>query len=161
MLPIFNYYIGVGETAILYLKKAISNQKNSSSSLVASHRRISINTTLYDYYDPTNIIVDYPSRDIAEYVKSAIINKCFDINEFDNYIEKTKFQKFELQLLFARLMFPTFFFDYIEENTNINEKKLKNEIEKYEFDLCNINMLLSKKYDIETVDWIYKNKAKY
>ena len=69
--------------------------------------------TLYDYYDPTNIILDHPSRDIAEYVKSAIINNCFDINEFEGYLNKIKFQKTELQLLFSRIMFPTFFFDYL------------------------------------------------
>lgn len=161
MLPIYNYYIGVGETAILYLKKTILNHEYNIRNFVASHRRISNNMTLYDYYDPTNIILDHPSRDIAEYVKSAIINNCFDINEFEGYLNKIKFQKTELQLLFSRIMFPTFFFDYLEKNINMNKNEQKKIIENYELNLDNINDLLVRKYDIEIVEWIKKNRAKY
>ena len=43
----------------------------------------------------------------------------------------------------------------------MNKNEQKKIIENYELNLDNINDLLVRKYDIEIVEWIKKNRAKY
>ncbi len=161
LIAVFNYYIGIGENAILYLKKVLSENKNEHLKLVASHKRLGLETTLYDYYDPTNIIIDYRSRDIAEYIKSKILENKYDAEEFEKYITNVQLSKIEIGILFSRIIFPTFFFDYMEKDNNINKMQFIEYINRYEKGIYSISQIFNKHYNLEEIEWISKNKTKY
>ena len=38
------------------------------------HKRIKLNSTLFDLYNPLNLIIDFKVRDFAEYIKDCLIN---------------------------------------------------------------------------------------
>lgn len=114
---IFNYFIGMGENAILYVKYAMTQSEKDSISdfIILSHKRIEYDYTLSELYNPLNFIVDYSVRDIAEYLKSLFYNKKYTDNKIDEIIKKTNYSKFGYIMLISRILFPTFFFDLLDE----------------------------------------------
>ena len=130
-----DYYLGLAENAISYVK----NIKTPASLISICHRRIGVTSTLFDLYNPFNLVIDYKVRDVAEYIKSVffygenscvegvvnsenmIVNKCNIILEriFKKYI----FDNEALKLLFARLLFPSYYFDLYENviDNSLNE----------------------------------------
>lgn len=156
-IPLFQYYIGISENALLYLKEIERSSLNASSSnCVIAHRRIGVDTRLYEYYDPTDIIVDHPCRDIAEYIKSGIINRKFDIVSFSEYLERLPFSKWDLNILYARILFPTFFYDYVGEEKQLNE--LIEMVEYYEKCILEIGELLNNKWNVKILKWTCNKK---
>ena len=109
-----DYYLGVSENAILYLKSVVPGY-DGKAFLGVCHRRISINSTLFDLYNPLNLIIDYKVRDISEYIKDAFFsdeNVCHILNKiYSSYY----FDKLNLALLASRLLFPSYFYDKFEE----------------------------------------------
>ena len=67
-----DYYIGLGENAIEYIKELSEEKMNTNLSV--THRRIGANSTLFDLYNPLNLVIDYKVRDIAEYIKDVFFN---------------------------------------------------------------------------------------
>ena len=58
-----------------YLHELIKlNDNINSSSLSITHRRIGVNSTMFDLYNPLNLIIDYKVRDVSEYLKDAFFN---------------------------------------------------------------------------------------
>ena len=55
----------------LYINKDVTFNGQVS----VSHKRIGKNSTLYDLYNPLNLIIDYKARDAAEYFKDLFIQK--------------------------------------------------------------------------------------
>lgn len=130
-----DYYLGLAENAISYVKDI----KTPASLISICHRRIGVTSTLFDLYNPFNLVIDYKVRDIAEYIKSVffygenscvegvansenmIVDKCNIILEriFKKYI----FDNEALKLLFARLLFPSYYFDLYENviDNSLNE----------------------------------------
>ncbi len=130
-----DYYLGLAENAISYVKDI----KTPASLISICHRRIGVTSTLFDLYNPFNLVIDYKVRDVAEYIKSVffygenscvegvvnsenmIVNKCNIILEriFKKYI----FDNEALKLLFARLLFPSYYFDLYENviDNSLNE----------------------------------------
>ena len=109
-----DYYLGISENAIFYLKNVASKYEGNVS-LGVSHRRIGIDYTLFDLYNPLNLIIDYKVRDIAEYIKDAFFNES-DVNSilkvvYSNYY----FDKLNLSLLLSRFLFPSYFYDLFED----------------------------------------------
>ena len=110
---IIDYYIGISENAIFYLKNVVSNYEGNVS-LGVCHKRIGVNYTLFDLYNPLNLIIDYKVRDIAEYIKDAFFNE-FDVNNILNIIYSNYyFDKLNLSLLLSRFLFPSYFYDMFE-----------------------------------------------
>lgn len=108
-----DYYLGISENAIFYLKNVVSNYEGNVS-LGVCHKRIGVNSTLFDLYNPLNLIIDYKVRDIAEYIKDAFFNE-LDVNNilrviYSNYY----FDKLNLSLLLSRFLFPSYFYDMFE-----------------------------------------------
>ena len=140
-----DYYLGLCENAITYIKnlKMFSDYKIP---IGISHKRIIKDATLFDLYNPLNLILDYKVRNIAEYLKDAFF-KDEDVNYILNIVFKNFwFDKLNLSLLVARLLFPSYYFDSFEE---IIDKELEE----------NINFTLKKKsskYE-EFIDLIIKN----
>ena len=140
-----DYYLGLCENAITYIKnlKMFSDYKIP---IGISHKRIIKDATLFDLYNPLNLIIDYKVRNIAEYLKDAFF-KDEDVNYILNIVFKNFwFDKLNLSLLVARLLYPSYYFDLFEE---IIDKELDE----------NIILPLTKKsskYE-EFIDLIFKN----
>ena len=109
-----DYYLGLCENAITYIKnlKMFSDYKIP---IGISHTRIIKDATLFDLYNPLNLILDYKVRNIAEYLKDAFF-KDEDVNYILNIVFKNFwFDKLNLSLLVARLLYPSYYFDLFEE----------------------------------------------
>lgn len=140
-----DYYLGLCENAITYIEnlKMFSDYKIP---IGISHKRITKDATLFDLYNPLNLIIDYKVRNIAEYLKDAFF-KDEDVNHILNIIFKNFwFDKLNLSLLVARLLYPSYYFDLFEE---IIDKELDENIV---FSLTK----KSSKYE-EFIDLIIKN----
>lgn len=157
-----NYYIGLAENAIKYAKNAI-NLKDDTR-LCISHRRIRASETLFSLYNPLNYVYDYVPRDMCEYIKSM-----FFINEVEaydlvvNYFNSVRPNYKEALLFYARLLYPSYFFDIYDEivNNNSGETQIEKYIIKsssYEKFLQNVYFYMSSVYQsyIPSVDWIIK-----
>ena len=88
---IIDYYIGLGENAIQYFKSIVPTY-NGNIEIGVCHKRINYNSTLFDLYNPLNLVIDYKVRDLSEYIKSVffntnnislVINKLFNKYYFD------------------------------------------------------------------------------
>ena len=130
-----DYYLGLAENAISYVKDI----KTSASLISICHRRIGVTSTLFDLYNPFNLVIDYKVRDIAEYIKSVFFygeNSCVEgvVNSENMIVDKCNiileriFKKYifdneALKLLFARLLFPSYYFDLYENviDNSLNE----------------------------------------
>lgn len=151
----FYYYIGLAENAIQYINETIENFKpNSLDSIMISHKRIKNDISLIDYYNPTTIIFDHKVRDIAEYIKNQFINNSYNSSLFIEIMEKIELSDFGANLLFARLLFPCFYFDELDNKKNTYINKMF--INSYELFLEEALSILSKKYNMITIEWIKK-----
>ena len=150
------YYIGMAETAISYISNTFNeNKMYVNNYLVISHERIIDD----NFNNPQNIIIDYKSRDISEYLKYIFINDEYDYREIDLFFKKLKLNKFLYQLVYGRMFFITFYFDMYDEiiNNNIPENKIKKIITKtsdYEDYLKNIYNIIKKYADIQEINWV-------
>lgn len=159
--PLFHYFVGIAENALLYLKESDrEEQQEQSDQLVVAHTRVTIDFELYDYYDPTNVIIDHASRDISEYIKSMFLHRVWDLDAVKKYLEKHYFSKYGLRMLYARILFPSFFFDYLEEmivkNSDIDLLYLENRAEEFQTFIKDISIFLQENYNIPIISWITK-----
>lgn len=146
ILDIFPYYIGLGENAI-----SIYKNNNLDTSFSISHIRLNNN---YDFYCPDNIIIDYKVRDIAEYIKKSFFLDTLDLNVLISYLNRTNFMLGDYVILYARLLFPTYFFDCIENDENITMYTSK--IIQYERLLNKMYFILNINKNIPRIDWLIK-----
>ena len=161
IFPLFYYFVGIAENALLYMKEAIKEESQEETDrLVLSHRRLTIDWNLHDYYDITNVIIDHPCRDVSEYIKSMFLNREWDIEVLREYLNKVNFSKFGIRVLLARTMFPSFFFDYIEkmltENSEIDLLYLETRANEFQLFLKELNVFLSETYQIPGIAWLMK-----
>ena len=156
---IIDYYIGLGENAIQYFKM-ISPNYFGIADIGVCHNRIDANSSLFDLYNPLNLVIDYKVRDISEYLKSYFF---YNINNIYNIINKIfarfSFDKLNLSLLISRLLFPSYFFDMFESIVycNKNENSIMNITKKsslYEDFIKN----LIKKCNLQTIGWLQINQ---
>lgn len=151
-----DYYIGISENAIFYLKNVVSNYEGNVS-LGVCHKRIGVNYTLFDLYNPLNLIIDYKVRDIAEYIKDAFFNEN-DVNNilkviYSNYY----FDKLNLSLLLSRFLFPSYFYDKFEDIVykGVNEGLIYETIKKSSSFEDFIDTYI-KSCNLQSISWITK-----
>lgn len=151
-----DYYIGLGENAIEYIKELSEEKMNTNLSV--THRRIGANSTLFDLYNPLNLVIDYKVRDIAEYIKDVFFNSDIDVYKILNELfSKAIFDKSTLSLLFSRLLFPSYYFDLYENilEMDLNENIILNIIKKstsYEKFLY----FLMQNWSLYKIEWLVK-----
>ena len=153
---IIDYYLGMSENAILYLK-TISSYYEGNVEVGICHRRIGANFTLFDLYNPLNLIIDYKVRDIGEYIKDSFFNDK-DINNILSTIYSSYyFDKLNLSLLVSRLLFPSYFFDEFENivYTDSNENVIFSIIKKSSLFEDFINKFI-KSCNLQTIGWLNK-----
>lgn len=152
---IFDYFIGMGENAISYLKESLKELPSFDDlPFVPSHRRVFTEMSLIDFYDPLSIILDVRVRDIAEYVKECFWNKNYDFREIEDFLNQANFSKIEFQLFFARVLFPSFYFDCLEKKEIPKEFMVR--LEEYQFFITDIYYYLRERYFIEEIKWLKK-----
>lgn len=149
----FNYYIGLGETAI-QLVNSIDNKVIK----IVSHGRINENDTLFDLYNPLNLIIDSRTRDIAEYFKTNFFNQKNINSELDSFLHYSNLNIVEGLLFLSRMLYPTYYFDLFEEI--ISNKKDENETQKitslasdYEIILKYIYKYYQNKFNFPLIEW--------
>lgn len=142
----FAYYVGLAEVGISLFNAYFDAEEKTT----LSHRRIKWNSTLYDLYDPFNLIEDSKVRDSAEYFKSLYMRKGNILKEIVSYLRNPQLSNYDRILFFIRMLFPSFYFDAYEEimDNQKSDEPLKEIIEK------------SKNYD-ELLKEIYKELSNY
>lgn len=154
----FAYYLGLAETSI-----ALVNELNLvSTKLYLSHVRINDSDTYYELLDPLNLILDYKVRDIAEYFKSSFFSGK-DINdELNNYLFQTMLTYEEWILFFARMLYPSYYFDLHEEiingrKDNSDLKKMTSKVNEFEKILVDIYFKIRSFPNTPIIDY-FENK---
>ncbi len=160
----FSYYIGLAENAISYVNKinkviGISKFDN----IVLSHRRIFYPNTNLNYLNPLSFIFDLEVRDIAEYLKIEFFNNEDSLLDLKTILKMHNFTPYSYHMLYARLLYPTYYFDAYEEvmNTNGDENKIiaiVNKVDDYELFLKEAYFEISKYVNLERVDWLIKKE---
>jgi len=161
ILDSFSFFIGLSENAISFLNVNNINYNNTHKTI--SHLRVKNNELFLDYYNPLNILIDYDIRDYAEYIKSKLLITDNIDNDINYILNNANLSIDDIKLFYARLMFPTLYFDKVEEI--LIDKKDEKELEVYIENIqIYINMLkdvyleITKKgISIDIPDWIIKN----
>ncbi|MBO5376558.1 MAG: hypothetical protein J6A52_06905 [Bacilli bacterium] len=151
MREYYDYFIGLGENAIFYYGYVNKNKITYGF----TYKRIYKEDTLYDLYDPTNIIVGPIVRGIAEYIKMSFFYG--DVVSIDDIL-KINFNYDDAILFISRLLFPTYFFDLYKKDGCENIEKMKNIIfkscsyEKYVYSI--IEGLKKRQINLPQISWI-------
>ena len=153
-----NYYIGIWENAISYYN---DNFNDINIKKVICHKRLNTNTTLIDFYNPLEYVIDYKMRDIGEYLKSYVLDKNFTITEINNILNKLNLSYSSIILLISRVMFPSLYFDQYEKIIidHEEEETIKEIIKKHDNYHALIKTIFKKylNYNIPIIYWILKN----
>ncbi len=120
-----DYYIGLAESAIYYVNTINSLYKDEVLKPVLAHKRIYYPNTKLNYLNPISFIVDIEQRDVAEYLKSMFWAKEDAISELSYYLQSKKLTPYSYNLLFARLLYPSYYFDVYEKVVNEHENSNK------------------------------------
>lgn len=159
LITSFSYYIGLAECALLVLKN-VERKYSRDTKLVLSRIRIKYPNYDKDYFNPLNFIIDNRMRDIAEYIKSMFFQKK-DVWPSLYEIFKNSYTVYEYNIFYARMLFPTYYFDLFEDIIleNKNEKEIftvTNLLDDYQDFLSDLYFYLSKFAPLENVSWITK-----
>ena len=158
-----NYYIGLAENAIVYVKKTLNVKDNAYLSV--SHKRINNNATIMSLYNPLDYVYDFRVRDITEYIKNEFFNGKNVYSLVNEYFNNNYVTYKEALLFYGRLLYPSYFFDMYDQI--INNKLPEYEIEKiiskskeYECFLNQSYTYISKLYNVyfPEVSWIIKKR---
>lgn len=154
----FNYFVGIVENSVQLMNYMhIDNLRKFS----VSHKRLTYKTTLNEFYNPLNYVIDYSIRDAAEYIKSRLIDNLDSIYQYEFCIKSLIYNKNEKKLLFARIFYPSYQLDeyekYFFETTN-DKKELQlmlNSNDNYEKNIKKMYKLI-KLYieDMPYIEWI-------
>ena len=158
----FNYFVGMTENAINYYNSInIGNDIN----YVISHRSIKVGDTIESLYNPLNIILDYRVRDIAEYIKISFFkNNKLIFKEMQEYLINSNLSLTEVQLLVARLLYPSFYFDMYDDIMIDNQEEkiltfILANLDNYEIYLSNVIELIRQRYNVDEIAWLKKNHS--
>lgn len=154
----FSYFVGLAETAISLLNY-FSNLPTQA--LVVARRRIKSTDTLFDLYNPLNFIIDNRIRDASEYFKQKFFENPYVFEDIKYYLETNYLSDYEMILFFARMLFPTYYFDLYEDILldGKEEKsllKIIEQIDHYQILLKNIYFYLKEMVSLPEIEWLIK-----
>ena len=143
----FNYFIGLAENSI-----SLFNLSNSPKNYI-NHKRIHYNETTIDFYNPLNIIIDYKTRDIAEYSKNLFVFGDDRIIEILKYISIDSWYTY-----FARVVFPSFYFDeidnYIINNIKMDKKRIRSLANSFESKIRELYIYINSYVKMPYIEWL-------
>lgn len=159
----FSYYLGLAENAISYVNNTnLKYNALNNAKITLAHRRIFYPNYKLNFLNPLAFIFDLEVRDIGEYLKAMFFSEDNTeevIEELGYYLQIKKLTIYEYHMLYARLLYPSYYFDLYENimNNDESEEKLVNIIKKnkeYELFLKNAYLEISKYAPIEKIDWL-------
>ncbi len=163
ILDSISYYIGLAENAISIVNKMNSNFKDKTECRVClCHRRIYQPNYELNYYNPLSYIFDLEIRDIAEYIKSQFYKGNDALLDLSTYLKCVKLCEYEYNMLFARILYPSQYFDLYEkvmidnENQNILISIIA-KIEEFEEFIFEVYNEISKYSKVECINWLTKS----
>ena len=165
ILNSFSYYIGLGENAISYVINANNKYIPSiNDKICLSHRRINYPNYLLNYFNPLSFIFDLEVRDIAEFIKSAFFANEDALSYLQFALKNNNFTIYSLALLYARLIYPTYYFDLYEKVMNEEEEEeilipIIEKASEYEEFLNKAFLEINKYAAIDRIDWLLKKEA--
>lgn len=151
------FAFGLSENALQYLADTRLDYGNVIEHHTLAHKRLnSLENKIF--YDPFNLIIDSPIRDLAELYKA----NCITLDTLSAYLDYYDLNAKEASVFMARILYPTRFFDALEKHY-IERKNIKKEILDYRISsemelirLKNIHNLLIRKYGIRPIIWLEK-----
>lgn len=159
----FGYFVGLCENAISYVNDTNLTIKPVNSKMVLSHKRVFYPNTHLNYDNPLNMIFDLEVRDVAEYLKKeALYDLDYALIDLQTYLKIRKLDLYSLSMLYARLIYPSYYFDLYEKvmNFNVDEDCLIKIMEK----TPQIEEFLKKSFEIivnygpiKPVEWLLKD----
>lgn len=161
ILNSFGFFKGIAENAILYYN--LTEKKfNDEVPVAIVHNRMNYPEYEIDYNNPLNFVIDYYIRDISEYIKSYTISDYYNLENIITLINKLTLNSKSFNLLYSRLLYPTFYFDEYdkiilgreEDNKIIN---VINKIQNYLEMLKKIFIVFNNKYEMFNIEWLNKN----
>lgn len=162
ILSSFSYFVGLAENAICYVNHVQKLMPTQSLELVLSHRRVAYPNYRLNFDNPLNFIFDIEVRDIAEYLKSmALQEPKYALIDLKTYLTMRKPDIYQASMLYARLFYPSYYFDYHEKiiNQNTSENVLLpilDRVDEYETFLKDAWYLIHEFVPIEPILWILK-----
>lgn len=153
----FNYFVGIAENAITY----INDYKFFKPGPNVAYCHIRTGSDALEFYNPFNLVIDYKVRDFSEYVKFNFFNGNIDYKEIHEYIINNNLSPIDIKYFYARMLFPTYYFDLFEKVMENLEDEVKivyivNKISDYEKFLHYLCKYLNRFTSVEEVDWIKK-----
>ncbi len=104
------YAIGLALNALQYLSDIHVDFQRKYYQSTLTHRRIK-KMDKFELFNPFNLIIDHSSRDLAELYKNQLI----DFNTLMKICALYQYSIDEYEYLLARLFYPTFIFDIVED----------------------------------------------
>lgn len=162
ILKTIDYYIGLAENAICYINKTKEKYSLSSQdNIVLSHKRIYYPNYSINYCNPLGYIFDLEIRDVAEYCKSMFFSGEDPFLELQTFLKCVNLTNYSYHLLFARLLYPSYYFDVYEKVINNKESDEKvvsivEKVEDYELFLKKAYKEISLYANIEPINWLIK-----
>ena len=163
VLNSFGMFSGLAENAILYFNMTMEKFNDMDSNVGIVHNRVKYPCYLIDYYNPVNFVIDYSVRDIGEYIKSYIISDDFDFNNVVTLINRMNLNDLMFNLLYARLLYPTFYFDVfdkiiLEDGKDSDILFILDKIDIYLDTLKRLYDRFNNEYQMFRIEWLNKIK---
>jgi len=155
-----DYYIGLTENAIYYVNMINERYPISmEDNIVLSHKRIYYPNCGLNYCNPLTFIFDLEVRDVAEYIKSCFFADDDAFLELQTFLKSVKLTQYSYNMLFARLIFPSYYFDCYEKIVNQkseSEKLIKiiSKVDSYEEFLKKAYKEISLYARLEKINWL-------
>ena len=158
----FSYYLGLAENAISYVNNISLKYNPFNAKVTLSHRRIFYPNYKINFLNPLSFIFDLEVRDIAEYLKAMFFSTQNDedvLEELKCFLQIKKLTSYEYNMLFARLLYPSYYFDLYDAIMNHDESEEKlisiiAKVDDFELFLKEAYLEISKYASIDKINWL-------
>ncbi len=132
-LDVFPYVIGMTENAIQYIgtieKEAVADSSDRPTITFERYR----NQLKEHCFFHHELHFDHPMRDVAEFIRFKLLQDHVDVDDISRFLKEYNdvqfISEFSWKLLYARLLYPAHFFDYIDRHRlKKDETKMKQEM---------------------------------
>lgn len=149
------YGLGLAENAIQYLLDTALYYGDEIINTTLTHKRIDDFNSFY-LFNPFNLIIDSPMRDLAELYKNDLIS----LEDLYSLLKKYPLNQQDASLLLARCLFPNQIFDILEDYYELKKdvkdrvNYLFNTLNQREVKLKKIHSFLVKQFSIRPISWL-------
>jgi len=162
VLNTYGMFSGLAENAILYFNLTKSTFDYESVVAIV-HNRMKYPCYQIDYNNPLNFVIDYNVRDIAEYIKAYMISEDYELENVLLLLDKLNTNNLMFNLLYSRLLYPTFYFDVydkiiLEDGFDSDIEFVIDIVPRYLDMLKQIYMKFRFKYNMFNIEWLSKIK---